>query len=176
MRTSPMFRFGMFTLTLLGSPAIARAQQLDVKTGQWEMTATMHLDGPIIPPEALAHLPPEVRARIAGALQTAQQPHTSRTCMTEEKLRRGFDLDQRSHGTCHQELLNVTSHAMELRGVCQTPDGSSNMHATMTAIDRSTIQGLIDVDRVGGHGPQHITVALTGKWQGPTCEGKEDHD
>jgi hypothetical protein len=35
---------------------------------------------------------------------------------------------------------------------------------------------LIDVDRVGGHGPQHITVSLTGKWLGPDCDGKEDHD
>jgi hypothetical protein len=166
----------VWTFSLLALPAAARAEQLDVKTGQWEMTATVHLDGPIIPPEALANLPPQVRAQIDGALQSAQRPHTNRSCITEDKLRRGLDLDKATHGDCHQDLVDLTGRVMEMRGVCQTPDGSSTMHATITAVDRDTLQGLIDVDRAGGSGPRHIRVALSGKWLGPNCDGHEGHD
>jgi hypothetical protein len=163
-------------ISTLAAPALAAAEQLDVKTGQWQMTASVHMDGPIIPPEALAHLPPDARARIEGALQSAQQPHTNRSCMTEDKLQHGFDLDQSTHGHCHQQLLNLSSHAMEVRGVCEAPDGASTMHATITAVDRETIQGVIDVNRDAARGPTHITVSLAGKWLGPDCHGKESGD
>jgi hypothetical protein len=163
----------LFVLTALTVPATAGATQLDIKTGQWEMTESVHMQGFVFPPEELAKLPPEARAQIEGAMQSAQQPHTNKSCMTEEKLRRGFDLGDQTHGQCHQDVVNLSSTSMEVRGVCKARDGVSSLHAVFTAVNRDTIHGQIDADRAGGAGPQHFTVTIDGRWLGPTCDGSE---
>ena len=61
---------------------------LNVKEGLWEMTMTHSMTGmpavPNIPPDALAKLPPEQRARVEAMMKGG--PNVQKVCITKEKL------------------------------------------------------------------------------------------
>src|SRR5690348_15022970 len=94
MKTTILVLFAAFTI-LPGS-----AQQLkpiDVKVGLWESTNTSEMSGmpamPAIPPDKLAQVPPEQRARIEAMMKGRGGSNTSttRSCLTKESLERGLN-------------------------------------------------------------------------------------
>jgi len=67
----------------------ALADSFNLKTGAWEMTPTSVITGTLIPPDVLAKLPPERRARLEQAMQARSgQPkiRTSRSRITQRDL------------------------------------------------------------------------------------------
>ena len=62
----------LLSLIIFSSPTFWAADKLtplNIKEGLWEMTVTHSMTGmPAIPPETLAKMPPEQRARIEAAM------------------------------------------------------------------------------------------------------------
>src|SRR5256885_17186130 len=74
--------------------AHAAGPSLDVKTGLWEITSTGATTGaPPVPPQALAQMTPEQRAKMQSAMQAAisrnNQPHISKSCITQKQPEKG---------------------------------------------------------------------------------------
>ncbi len=69
MRSPNLFLPIACLMALAAAPATAQATQLDVKTGLWEMTSTIQMHGPVIPPEALAQMPPAMRDKMTAMIQ-----------------------------------------------------------------------------------------------------------
>lgn len=74
---------------LIGAPPAARADSLKAKPGAWEMTFTTQSSGMLVPPDVLAAMPPEQRAKVEQSMQArAGKPtiHSVKTCITKEDL------------------------------------------------------------------------------------------
>ena len=69
-------------------PSAARADALNAKPGAWEMTFTTQSSGMLVPPDALAAMPPEQRAKVEQSMQArAGKPRThSVKTITKEDL------------------------------------------------------------------------------------------
>jgi hypothetical protein len=165
----------LFVLPLLTTgPAVAA--ELAANTGLWEMTSSVKMQGELLSPEMLAQLPPQARAQIEASMQSAQQPHTHRMCLTEEKLRRGFRFDQQRSDQCQQQIVSETSTLIEMRGVCHQQTGDATMHARITLTGRDQMTGTFDMDSKSIVGPHHISGQISGRWIGADCGavGKDD--
>lgn len=165
----------LFALPLL-STTPALAGELAANTGLWEMTSQVQMQGALLSPEMLAQIPPEARAQIEASMHSAQQPHTRRMCLTEEKLRRGFRFDQQRSGQCEQQVVSETSTLLEMRGVCHQETGDATMHARITLTGRDQMTGSFDMDSKSIVGPHHISGQISGKWISADCGsvGKDD--
>ena len=65
----------MGTAAALFASSIAGAEPLNARPGAWEMTVTASGTGNVIPPEALAKMPPERRPMI-GKRMASSEGHT----------------------------------------------------------------------------------------------------
>ncbi len=88
MRTNLVFvAIVCFSLTLFAADKIT---PLNVKEGLWEITVTHSMSGmpamPSIPPDALAKMPPEQRARIEAMMKGGASTDVHKDCITKEKL------------------------------------------------------------------------------------------
>jgi hypothetical protein len=146
---------------------------LDVKTGLWEMTSSGEASGtPPIPPEALAGMPPEQRAqlqsRMAAAMERANKPDVSRSCVTEKTLQRGLDFSQGDRPNCKRTTSNSSSRQIDVQVECTGPEAmKGDFH--FEAIDRQTMRGNINL--VIGNGANKMTIkrVMQGKWLGSDC-------
>jgi len=165
----------LFALPLL-TAAPALAGELAANTGLWEMTSSVQMQGALLSPEMLAQLPPQAQAQIEASLRSAQQPHTRRICLTEEKLRRGFRFDQQRSDQCEQQVVSETSTLVEMRGVCHQETGDATMHARIALTGRDQMTGTFDMDSKSIVGPHHISGQISGKWISTDCgaAGKDD--
>jgi hypothetical protein len=167
----PFVQFAM----LLAVTAPAAAEPLAVKTGLWEMSIHIHIQGPLLSPETLAKIPPALRAQIEAATGAITQPRTTKTCLTEEKLRRGFDF-QGHHNKCDPHIISQTSTSMEVEATCNETSGTSHMRAHFIADDRETMHGGFTVDRVAAEGPKHVDAEVSARFLAPICAGAETGD
>src|SRR5690348_9441337 len=90
---------------ILGVASAQAGSTLNVKLGLWEMTTMGEVSGaPPIPPEALARMTPEQRARMQAAMTAslAQQnkPKVRKYCVTQKDLERGLDLKGSQSAGC----------------------------------------------------------------------------
>ncbi len=172
-------QFVLLAALMLAAPilaATASATELNARLGAWEMTTQLHMDGPVLSPEMLAQLPPQARAQVEAALGGAQKPHTNRTCMTPEKLKRGFNLNQGHENQCDQQVVSSGATLMEIRGTCQEHDGTLTMHARIALITPEQMEGHFDMDRPNAaEGPKHMTGEITGHWVAADCGGADDN-
>jgi hypothetical protein len=161
-------------LAIATMPSAALATQLDVKTGLWEMTSQMQVQGLVIPPETLARMPPDMRDKMTAVMQGLKQPHTHKSCLTQEKLEKGFEIDAKTKGRCHRDVETITPNELEFRATCKYEDHQSDMQAHFTASDRETMAGKVDIKRTGGKGPSEVHVQIEGKWLGADCGDTKD--
>ena len=67
----------------------AGAESFNAKPGAWELNFTTLTTGMLIPPDVLAKMPPEQRAKIEQSMQARSgkpRTHASKTCVTQEDL------------------------------------------------------------------------------------------
>ncbi len=166
---------GVGATVLLGGSgsSLAQGPALDVKPGLWEITSTGAMTGmPPIPPEALANMPPERRAQVEAAMQAARarasEPNVVRNCVTEEHLRRGFNLDERQNPSCKRTILSATTRLLVVHEEC-TGQNSRVGDFRFEAVDRETMSG--DINMVVSNGANTMTIkrSLQGKWLGGDC-------
>ena len=69
--------------------SFALADSLNVRPGTWDISITTQTGGSLIPPNLLAKMPPEQRAKIEQSMQARSgkpMTHSSKECVTQEDL------------------------------------------------------------------------------------------
>ena len=88
---------------------------MDVKLGLWETTITNQMDiSSLIPPEALAKLTPEQRAKMEAAMQGrgGARTNTSKHCVTKDTINEALSSasGQQQGDELHADLRHLDQH------------------------------------------------------------------
>jgi Protein of unknown function (DUF3617) len=175
----------MFARTLIatavalaaGNPLQTYAESFNAKPGAWQMSMTTLIAGNPIPPEALANMPPEKRAKVEEAMKArAGRPITitQKTCVSQK------DLDQdriirsmKDDSNCTRNVLSRSASRMVMEQTCPEPQASTSQ---MT-IEATTPESLsASIVRVRGDGKGKVLIDVKGFWLGPSCAGIKDDD
>jgi len=172
------FRKAFFvSIVVLAFFSISLSQSnFNVKTGLWEDTVTTQMSGmpamPQIPPDALARMTPEQRARIQAAMSSGMgngQPHTYQSCLTKEKLAEGFRPDGPEKANCKRTLTRVSATSMDIKEQCSERDATVDVTIHVEARSSDETSGTMHM--VITHQGQTMTSDGTfhGKYLGPDC-------
>ena len=151
---------------LILAAGVSRADDvtpLNLKPGLWETTTVQERSGmPSIPPETLARMPPEQRARIEAMTAGKAAPITRQSCRLENDLKPFTDDNTQS---CKQTIVTSTSTKQEVKMECEK--GTANV--TVEARDSEHVNGLV-VMHMGANGrTMDMKIAITAKWISSSC-------
>ena len=179
--TRMAWALGLFLLTvvlgLTPGPIIplmascALADSFNVKPGAWELTQTTLLTGMYLPPDVLAKMPPEQRAKFEAAMQ----PHIGKSttnvytmCLTQKELDEDrVIIKQRDEPQCTKKIISKSANRLEIEWICPAPLPSTQM--TMEAKTPESIVAGIVVVQGGADGKLHMD--FKGHWLGASCDG-----
>ncbi len=145
---------------------------LDVKPGLWEMTSDSERSGKLpLPPEALARMTPEQRAKLEAAMQGSMGPRhrVVKRCVTQADIDKGFEeMERIGHGRCTQNVASSTPTLREGSFSCAAPQNASG-HYRFEARSPEAVVGNWEVTVNGGDNAMNVKVAMHGKWLGSDC-------
>jgi hypothetical protein len=153
------------------------AASLNAKPGAWQMSMNTLVVGNPLPPEVLATMPPEKRAKVEKAMkERAAKPVTlsHKTCVTQE------DLDQdrivqsdKDDSKCTRKVVSRSATRIVMEQSCPAPHASTSQ---MT-IEAKTPESLsANIVRVRGDGKGKVLMDVKGFWLAPSCAGIKDDD
>ena len=156
---------------MLALPLYGFADSFNVKTGAWEMTTTTMSTGNFVPPDVLARMPPEQRAKMEQALQAhLGKPMTrvDKYCVTKEDLDQDRLFKSGNESQCTRKIVTKSATRVVLEQTCGAPRAST---ATVTVEARTpeSVTTAVDVVQAGGGGKIHIEAR--GRWLGASCLG-----
>jgi hypothetical protein len=159
----------VITLSLALSAA-DKTQPLNLKLGLWQMTYTIDRGSAVsIPPELLAKLTPEQRARTEARLKAraAQGPHidTKRFCLTEEKLNKAFFYEN-DNKSCQRTIVASSAKVLQFKQECAAADAKRTFDGRIEALDPETLKGSLKADSTGNAAS---ATDLAGRWIGADC-------
>lgn len=139
------------------------------------MTYTGLSSGMIMPPEVLAKMPPEQRARIEQSMQARSanpSTHATKSGITKEDLdqNRIIKEEEEDEPGCTTKVLSKSSSKMLLERSCPSPRAYTSRMA-MEAKTPEALVARIDMDRAGSD-KTHIDIK--GRWFGTSCAGIAD--
>lgn len=154
-----------------------KVQPLNVKLGLWQTTSTFTTTGALpIPAEMLQKLTPEQRARMEERMKSSSgektRTTTSKSCLTKEKLDKGFDLGGKEEG-CKQTVLSSTSSKADVKVVCQKEGMNSSGALHLEALSTESVKGSGQMSLTGGGHTMNTNTTFTAKWLGATCGNTE---
>lgn len=151
------------------------AEPLNIKPGQWEMSTTTQMSGMMMPPDILARMPPEQRARMEATMKqhgvgAGAHPNTTKTCVTKEDLLRGsVRAEKEQDKNCQYRVVTQTATHMETHFHCAgEPPRDGEMK--MEAVSPEQFKGAIQVTTPQGK----VNIALNGRWLGAACGKDKD--
>ena len=143
---------------------------LDVKLGLWETTSQTNIGGQLpISADQMANLTPEQRARIEQAMKNMSgKPITSKSCLTKEKLDKGFAFNERKE--CTHNVMNSTTHNLEVQMNCTEKQGEKvNVLVKAQALSSTNVKGTTHITMEGGGRTMTSDGTFTSKWLGSDC-------
>lgn len=154
--------------------ATDKIQPLDIKLGLWEATNNSQVTGtpPSIPPEVLAKMTPEQRAKFEEAMKArASQGPTTRTfksCITKEKIndQRVFDEDRKS---CTRTVVTSTSSKLDMHMECMDTGTKRSGTVRIEAINSENVKGSVQFVSSSNDRTTNINANFTAKWISPDC-------
>lgn len=168
-----MSKTALFVTALLASVAVLAAEQLNVKTGQWEMVMSTSTSGASpIPAAARAKMSPEQLAKMDAMFGASAAPrvHKSLECVTKEDLAKPFHPDQ--DDKCQTTVLKSTSTTQDISVTCKGDHPSTGkMH--VEASSPESMKATVDFTVESDNGATQIKTQMTGRWIGPTCKSDE---
>jgi hypothetical protein len=146
---------------------------LDVKLGLWEVTNTLQTSGmpPVsIPPDALAKMTSEQRARVEEMMKGSGsgRPTTRKSCMTREKMNKQemFGDDQKS---CTRTVVTSSSSKVEMQLQCAMDGTKTNGTFRVEAMNSENVKGSMQMATTGGDRTMNMNSNFTAKWLAPDC-------
>ena len=173
-------------LIVLASPALFAEDKpnLNVKEGLWETTVTHPSNGmPGMPPDALASLPPDQRARVEEMMKQKGMSMSGNTtvvknCVTKEKIEKGMafaaENTAKKDNNCTRTTVNSSSTHFEAKFHCEETgkDGKKTTSDGTTAVDvvnsDSTKGSMHAVTTSDGH-TMNMDMTFTSQYLGPAC-------
>ncbi len=129
--------------------AATNVQPLNVKTGLWQVTMTMTIQG-------------------MGGPQT----HTYKSCVTKEKLNEYPFKDPDNN--CRYTVQSSTSSHMDVSGSCLPKEGGkADFKIQLEAVDSEDVKGTGQLTLAGPQGAMHGDYSGKGKWIGASCPAGE---
>lgn len=145
---------------------------LNVKPGLWEMTSDSERSGaPPIPPETLAKLTPEQRAKLEAAMGAAKGPQrrVAKHCVTQADIDKGFaEMEHLNRGNCTQKVASSTATLRAGTFTCSGPQAASGTYR-FEARSREAVVGTWNVTMSNGANTMEMKSALQGRWLGTDC-------
>ena len=144
---------------------------LNVKLGLWDYTVGTQSSGmPAIPEDTLAKMPPERRAQIEAMMKNAMAPHTVRTCVTADMVKKGALMQDRPGSSCKRSIKSSSAGSLEFHMECDNGRSKTVADGRFEAIDSENFKGEITGATTTAEGrtiPSKTTI--TGKWIGSDC-------
>lgn len=143
---------------------------LDVKPGLWDTNVTVDVSGiPPIPPELLAKLTPEQRAKFEERAKAAQGAKTTQRkhCLKKEDLSKPLPFSERKG--CTQTIATSNRRKQEFRVTCG--EGGMKMTGTVLieAVDSENVKGAIQMNSTNGAHSMNSKSTILAKWIAPVC-------
>jgi hypothetical protein len=129
---------------------------------------------PPIPPELLAQMPPDRRAKfeaaIAASRARASAPYTLKRCITPDNLQRGLDVDDKySNDRCKPTVVSSTASVMDMRVQCAGPKQNVSGTFHFEAAKPEAVTGTINMTISVGGNVMTMKRVIQGKWLGADC-------
>ncbi|HSL04872.1 MAG TPA: DUF3617 domain-containing protein [Nitrospiraceae bacterium] len=165
-------------LIITGMATPALADSFNAKPGAWEINLTTLTTGMLIPPEVLAKMPPDQRAKIEQSMQTRSgkpMTHASKECVTQDDLDQNRMIKEENEEDgpqCTTKVISKSSSKLVIERTCPAPRASTS-HMTMEAKTPESIVGSIDMTRAGS-GKVHVDIK--GRWLSASCAEIKDRD
>jgi len=149
-----------------------RIQPLNVKPGLWETTATYKTSGaPPIPPETLAKLSPQQRARLEERMKAnsagSDNTSTDKHCVTKEDVEKA-DFGQ-GKGECTYTVETSTSTQVKGKYSCNVEGMTVNGAVDISAPDAEHITGSTQGTLNGGNRTMNVEYSFTSKFLSASC-------
>jgi hypothetical protein len=163
-------------LTCSALPVMAgffQQAKFDVKPGLWEQTVVSQTTGaPPLSDDMKAQLTPEQQKKMADAMAAANanaaQPHTTKACMSQDKLDRGF-VEEADRPGCKRTVVTNTPTQLEVRQECTSPDGKMVITLRYKALNRETVTGKTHFEMSRGGQTMVSDGTIQGKWVSDSC-------
>ena len=164
----------VLALIVFCSPTLWAADNitpLNVKEGLWEMTMTHSMTGmpavPNIPPDALAKLPPEQRARVEAMMKGG--PDVRKECVTKEKLEKHSAFSN-NRGDCTRTVVNSTGSKLEVKFHCEEKQASTDGSFVLEAVSSDSTKGTMHMVTNSNNGhAMNMDFTFSSKYLGPAC-------
>jgi hypothetical protein len=146
---------------------------LNVKEGLWEVTVSHSMSGmpatPNIPPDALAKMPPEQRARMEAMMKGTPSTDVRKECITKEKLERHSAFSN-NRGDCTRTVVSSTGSKLEVKFHCEEKQSSSDGNILIEALGSDNVKGTTHLvtNTSSGH-TMTMDFTITSKYLGPAC-------
>ncbi len=165
------------TLSIASLWAADRFQPLNVKTGLWEQSVSITSNGQIpVPPDILAKLPPEERARIEARMNAQSAPKTrTRTdqgCLTQEDLNRGT-LFNKEDNECSQKILESSSSRLQVQYDCRQGSLTSKILLSVQAITPELVKGTATTTVTSEGHSMTSKSDFSARWLSSSCGNKK---
>ena len=116
---------------------------------------------------------PEQRARFDAAMSRmasgTPRTHTSKTCLTKERLEKDPFNDRQS---CTEKVLTSTSSKMEIEEICNEENAQSDSKVRIEATDSENVKGSMQTVVTGSGKTMNVNGTFTSKWVGAACKEK----
>jgi hypothetical protein len=171
MRTKLVLALIVFCLPTLW--AADNITPLNVKEGLWEMTVTHSMTGmpavPNLPPDALAKLPPEQRARVEALMKGGASTDVHKECITKEKLEKHSAFSN-NRGDCTRTVVNSTGSKLEVKFHCEEKQASTDGSFVLEAVSSDSTKGTMHMvtNSSNGHA-MNMDFTFSSKYLGPAC-------
>ena len=159
--------------------SFALADSLNVRPGTWDISITTQTGGSLIPPDLLAKMPPEQRAKIEQSMQARSgkpMTHASKECVTQEDLDQNRIIKEEEEKEdelqCTMKVISKSSSKLVIERACPAPPASTSK-MMMEAKTPESIVGSLDMTKAES-GKVHVDIK--GRWLGASCAGIEDRD
>ncbi len=145
---------------------------LNVKPGLWETKSTASRTGALpIPPETLARLTPEQRARLEARLKAhANNTSTdnSKSCLTKKDLEEAPNFLEKKKD-CSYTILTSTGSQAKGKFTCQENGYTASGILDVEAIDTENVKGSSHTTMSANGQSTQFDGSFVSKWLGPNC-------
>jgi Protein of unknown function (DUF3617) len=145
----------------------------NVKEGLWEVTVTHSMTGmptvPNIPPDTLAKMPPEQRARVEAMMKGTPSTDVRKDCVTKEKLEKHSAFSN-NRGDCKRTVVSSTGSKLELKIHCEEKQSSSDGTFLMEALASDNVKGTMHMVMNSNNGhAMNMDLTINSKYLGSDC-------
>jgi hypothetical protein len=147
---------------------------MDVKLGLWESTVSTQIAGmPALPPELLAKMTPEQRAKMEAAMQGrgggGARTNSTKHCVTKETLSQMLSFGDNRAQNCKKTLVSSTGTKQVVHMECTTATTLSTGDLQFEAVNRETIKGSMVMNAGPGGRGMSSKMEFTSKWLSSDC-------